>query len=88
VSSPIKPPRIVWWQRIGGAICLLAFFAVWGTIIFGQLRRHAIDLWLVDPRLWNTHPLTQPIETAVFFIVALLAAAVGSIFSWWSKRSR
>ena len=87
-SIPTEPPRGVWRQRIGGVVCLLVFFAVFGTIIFGQLQRQAIDLWAIDPRLWHTHPLTQPIETLVYFAVMLVAVAVGSIVSWWSKRSR
>ena len=82
-----EPPRAVWRQRIVGAICLLVFFGIFGTIIFGQMQRQAIDLWYIDPRLWHTHPLTQPIEMVVYFVVSVLAVVVGSIVSWWSKNN-
>jgi len=58
------------------------------VVYVGQLLQNRHDVWAVDPNLWHAHPLTEPIATLVAVVCGLLAAAVASVISWWSKLAR
>lgn len=46
-----------------------------------------MTLWDVNPRLWHTHPMTEPIGLVVGLAVLLVAAVVGwAITRWTGKR--
>jgi len=45
-----------------------------------------MSIWELNPRLWHTHPLTEPIGIVVAVAGVLLAALVGWAISWWNRR--
>jgi len=79
-----RPSR--WWRRILAALPALAMILILGTIALGQLSTHGTDLWTVDPRAWNAHPLAEPSLLIVGVLGLLVAALVGKIITWWSQR--
>ena len=44
-----------------------------------------MSIWDVNPNLWHTHPLTEPIGLIVGVAGILLTAVVGLAISWWNK---
>jgi hypothetical protein len=87
-ETPAEQSARSWWRRIGALLAVAALWVVLAASILGQLGTDATSWWSMDPRLWHAHPLTEPSGLIVTVVGVLLAALVGSVISWWGKRSR
>ena len=45
-----------------------------------------MSIWDANPRLWHTHPLTQPIGLVIVLVIGLLAFIAGQLIAWWQRR--